>query len=97
MRVKWLRRALENLDDEAAYIAKDSPRAAAEFVLHIRDRAALLADHPDIGRSGRIHGTRELVVTRFSYILPYRVRDNAIEILRVFHSDRKWPSRMDLE
>ena len=65
MQVKWLRRALENLDDEAAYIAEDNPRVAAEFVRHMRESAAKLADHPNVGRPGRIAGTRELVVTRF--------------------------------
>jgi addiction module RelE/StbE family toxin len=94
MQVKWLRRALENLDDEAAYIAKDSPSAAAEFVVHMRDSAAMLANHPNMGRSGRITGTRELVVTRFSYILPYRVRADTVEILRVFHTARQWPKRL---
>ncbi len=94
MQVKWLRRALENLDEEAAYIAKDSPRAAAEFVVHMRDSATMLAAHPEMGRPGRIPGTREFVVTRFSYILPYRVRGGAVEILRVFHTSRQWPKRM---
>lgn len=94
MRVKWLRRALENLDDEAACIADDSPRMAAEFVLHLRASAAKLADQPNMGRPGRIDGTRELVVTRFSYILPYRARGGSVEILRVFHTARKWPKRM---
>jgi toxin ParE1/3/4 len=94
MQLRWLRRALENLDDEAAYIAKDSPQMAAEFVRQLRDDAALLADHPNLGRAGRIAGTRELVIKRFSYVLPYRVRDGAVEILRVFHTARKWPKRM---
>jgi toxin ParE1/3/4 len=91
MRVKWLRRALTHLDEEAAYIAQDSPKAAAEFVEHLLASAALLADHPHLGRPGRIPGTREWVVTRFSYILPYRVRGETVEILRVFHTARKWP------
>lgn len=95
MQVKWLRRALENLDEEAAYLAKDSPRMAAELVQHLQDSVAMLAEHPNMGRSGRIAGTRELVVTRFSYILPYRVRDGAVEILRVFHTARKWPQWID--
>jgi toxin ParE1/3/4 len=95
MQLRWLRRALENLDDEAAYIAKDSPPMAAEFVKHLRESAAALADHPNMGRAGRIAGTRELVIKRFSYILPYRVRDGAVEILRVFHTARKWPTRMN--
>lgn len=94
MQVRWLRRALENLDDEAAYIARESPRMAAEFVLHLRDSAAMLADHPNMGRPGRIAGTRELVVTRFPYILPYRVRGSTVEVLRVFHTARKWPDRL---
>ena len=93
MRIKWLRRALANLDEEAAYIAQDSPKIAAEFVPHLLASAALLADHPQMGRPGRVPGTRELVITRFSYILPYRVRGETVEILRVFHSARQWPQR----
>jgi toxin ParE1/3/4 len=93
MQVKWLRKALENLDHEAAHLAKDSPKIADEFVRHLYGSAALLAEHPEVGRPGRIKGTRELIVTRFPYILPYRVRDNAVEILRVFHTARKWPQR----
>ena len=65
MQVKWLRRALQSLDEVAAYIAQDSPRMASEFVLHMRDSASMLAEHPNMGRPGRIAGTRELVVTRF--------------------------------
>lgn len=91
MRVKWLRRALLNLDHEANYIAQDNPRAAAEFVLHLRDSALMLGEQPNLGRPGRIPGTRELVVANLPYILPYRVRSDGVEILRVFHTSRKWP------
>lgn len=91
MRVRWLRRALQNLDAEAAYIAQDSPQSAAVFVAHLLASARMLAQHPQMGRPGRVPGTRELVVTRFPYILPYRVRGQAFEILRVFHTARKWP------
>jgi toxin ParE1/3/4 len=91
MRVKWLRRALQNLDHEAGYIAQDNPKAAAEFVLHLRDSALMLGEQPNPGRPGRIPGTRELVVANLPYILPYRVRNDAVEILRVFHTARKWP------
>jgi len=94
MLVKWLRRALENLDDEAAYIAEDNPRIASEFVRHVLDSAATLGEHPNLGRAGRMTGTRELVITRFPYILPYRVRGGCVEILRVFHTARKWPRRL---
>lgn len=89
MRVKWLRRALLNLDHEANYIAQDNPGAAAEFVLHLRDSALMPGEQPNLGRPGRIPGTRELVVANLPYILPYRVRSDTVEILRVFHTSRK--------
>jgi addiction module RelE/StbE family toxin len=95
MRIKWLRQALRNLDEEAAYIAQDSPKNATELVEHLTTSAEMLADHPHMGRPGRVPGTRELVVTRFPYILPYRVREQSVEILRVFHTSRKWPKRFD--
>ena len=94
MQIKWLRRAPLNLDEEAAYLAKDSPRMTSEFVQHLRDSVAMLVQHPNMSRPGRIAGTRELVVTRFSYLVPYRVHDSSVEILRILHTARKWPNRM---
>ena len=52
----------------------------------------LLARNPAMGRPGRVPGTRELVIPNTPYILPYRVRANAVEILRVFPATRKWPT-----
>lgn len=94
MPVKWLSRALHNLGEEADYIAQDSPRAAAEQVARIESSVALLAEHPGLGRIGRVPGTRELVVPGTPYLVPYRVRGKTIFILRVFHSRRRWPSAL---
>ena len=91
MQVKWLRRALRNLEQEAAYIAQDNPRAAAALVVEADATTRLLTQHPDMGRSGRVPGTRELALPHFPYILPYRVKAQRVEILRVFHTSRKWP------
>lgn len=93
MRVKWLNRALENLDAEAAYIAQENPKAARECVVHILNSVQQLTQHPQIGRAGRVFGTRELVITHYSYIVPYRIKDDTVEVLRVFHSSRKWPNQ----
>lgn len=92
MRVRWLRKALLNLDQAANYIAQDNPKAAAEFVIHLRDSALMLGEQPNLGRVGRISGTRELVIANYPYILPYRVRNDAVEILRILHTARKWPA-----
>jgi addiction module RelE/StbE family toxin len=86
VRVKWLRRALRNLEEEADYIARDDPQAAAQVVERIAASVDLLATHPALGRPGRVPGTRELIVTGTPYIVPYRVRDDTVEILRVIRS-----------
>jgi toxin ParE1/3/4 len=93
VRVRWLRAALRNLDEEAAYIARDDPNAAARTVDRIAITVERLAIHPASGRIGRVPGTRELVVSGTPYIVPYRVRGETVEILRVFHAARKWPER----
>ena len=93
MRVRWLRKALRNLDEEAAYIANDDSAAARIVVERVLNAVAMLAQQPDIGRPGRVPGTRELVVPRTRYIIPYRVRGDAVEILRVFHTSRRLPQR----
>lgn len=94
MRVRWLARALANLNAEAEYIARDKPQAAARMVQAIRQSVDLPQRHPGLGRPGRVAGTRELVVPGVPYIVPYRIRDNEIHLLRVFHGARKWPSKL---
>ena len=91
MRVRWLRTALANLDAEAEYIAEDNPGAAGRAVQKILRAVDLLKKNPALGRAGRVAGTRELVVAETPYIIPYRVRGEAVEILRVFQAARKWP------
>ena len=95
MQVKWLTKALQNLNDEADYIAQDDPAAAQLVVQRIFDAVNRLPDNPALGHVGRIHGTRELVVSKTRYIIPYRVRPqlNRIELLRVFHASRRLPKR----
>ena len=93
MRVRWLKAALANLDDLGEYIAEDNPAAAGRMVLRILAEAELLKDNPAMGRAGRVAGTRELVVAGAPYILPYRVRGNVVEILRVLHGARRWPEK----
>ena len=93
MEIKWLHKALENLNQEAEYIAKDNLQAARFVVQHIHHAVSLLSDNPSLGHPGRLPGTRELVIPKTRYIVPYRVRPRLqrIEILRVFHASRKLP------
>ena len=91
MRVKWLRTAKNNLDAEMEYIAHDDHETAKKVFAYTMERVSGLEKYQNAGRQGRVFGTRELVIDRYPYIIPYRVRDDVVEILRVFHTSRKPP------
>jgi plasmid stabilization system protein ParE len=77
------------------YLADKNPYAAKSLYEQIKAVATELIDSPYIGRPGRVPGTRELVITNTPYILPYQIRSNRIEILRVYHGARRWPKQFD--
>jgi toxin ParE1/3/4 len=58
-------------------------------ILHVVEQ--LLPNNPHMGRPGRVPGTRELVIPNTPYIVPYRVRGDELQIMRVYHSARRWP------
>lgn len=91
MKIRWVRLALADLEEALDFISKDNPEAARNMVKRVWEAAKLLADHPDAGRKGRVRGTPELIIGGTPFILPYRVKDNAVQILRVLHSSLKWP------
>lgn len=93
MKVKWVRLALRDLNDAGEFIAQDNPKAANRVLKRLWDAVQMLADHPHAGHAGRVPGTRELVITGTPFIIPYRVVEDTVQILRVIHGKRKWPNR----
>lgn len=94
MRIRWTPPALAQIAEIHEYIAADNPQAARRVVAQIRKDAMLLSNQPGIGRAGRVPGTRELVVSRYPFIIAYRVDGNDIPILAVIHSARRWPEQL---
>ena len=93
MKVVWSRRALANLIALRDYIAQDDPTSAAAVARRILGAVELLTKQPQIGRPGRIAGTRELVVPDTPFIVPYRIRGDRLELIAVFHGRQNWPTR----
>ncbi|GLK88749.1 type II toxin-antitoxin system RelE/ParE family toxin [Pseudomonas turukhanskensis] len=91
MRIEWLRKALKNLDSEATYIAEHNPQAASDFVQAVMADVQRLAEFPSMGREGRLPGTREWPMVNHPFLIPYRVRDGRLQVLRVFHTRRQPP------
>jgi toxin ParE1/3/4 len=92
MTLIWSPEALQDLRDIRAFISQDSPEAAKTIVARIvRLVSEQLPENPEMGRPGRVSNTRELIIANTPFIVPYRIRDQHIDILRVYHSARMWP------
>ena len=94
MTVVWSPRAIGHLAALRDYIARESPAAAARTATTLLAAVDRLAELPNLGRAGRVSGTRELVVPGTRYVIPYRMRGGRLEIVAVFHGRQRWPKRL---
>jgi toxin ParE1/3/4 len=92
MQVRWLKKALQNLEQMYQYISADNPDAAVKTIIKIQSAVEQLASFPNIGKVGRVEGTRELVIGNTPYFVVYRVKGQRVEILRILHGSRKYPA-----
>jgi addiction module RelE/StbE family toxin len=94
MLLEWSVFALADRDAIFDYIEADSPRAAVSVDERIQVCVEKLVRFPEMGRPGRIEGTRELVISRTPYIAAYRIADDTVRILRVLHGAQQWPDEL---
>jgi toxin ParE1/3/4 len=92
--IVWSPRAIEHLTHLRSYIARDNPISANRIAGILLKAVERLAELPNLGRSGRVAGTRELVVPGTPYVIPYRLRGDRLEVIAVFHGRQKWPKQL---
>jgi addiction module RelE/StbE family toxin len=92
-RIEYADRYFRRLEDIREYIEQQNPAAGARIVTRIRSAVEGLETMPEIGRPGRVAGTRELVIAGTPYIVPYRLQDDVLQIITILHSAQKWPDR----
>lgn len=86
--------AARDRENQLAYVGERNPGAAIEIGDAVEAAARRLVDHPRIGRLGRVHGTRELVVGGTAYLIIYRLELDAVVILRLLHGAQRWPPKL---
>lgn len=72
------------------FIGERNASAAARLRAMIDDAINRACRFPEIGRPGRIHGTRELIVHP-NHIVIYQITDTTIDILRILHTRQRYP------
>jgi toxin ParE1/3/4 len=90
-RIRWTTDAANDLEHIFRHIIRDNPTAASNIIRTITDGIGKLEVFPNLGRSGQVEGTREMVFPSLPYIAVYRVKENAVEVLRVYHAAQDWP------
>ena len=93
VRLNWTNQAVEDLNDIAEYIAKDSIKYSKIQILRIRERARLLKNNPLLGRvvpEINQNNIRELIFKNYRII--YKIVDELrVDILFIYHSSRLLP------
>ncbi|OLE32864.1 MAG: hypothetical protein AUG47_05515 [Alphaproteobacteria bacterium 13_1_20CM_3_64_12] len=91
--VRWTHSARRDYRNVLEWLNDRNPTAATRTADRIDDRLALLARMPQMGRSGRVEGTRELVISRTRYLVVYRFEETTDQILivRLLHGAQRWP------
>ena len=91
MHLRWTTPATQDLSNIIRRVQQDNPEAAAKVAAILFDGYGTLGQFPRRGRKGRIEGTRELVFPGLPYIVVYRIQDQDLEILRIYHGAQDWP------
>jgi toxin ParE1/3/4 len=93
--IEWSVFAMEDRIAIFDYIECDSPGAAIRNDERIRQQIETLAQFPELGRTGRVDATRELIIGHTLYIAAYRITSNTVVVLRILHGAQEWPKELD--
>jgi toxin ParE1/3/4 len=91
LKLRYTPAALRDIEAIRRYIAAENPAAAEPVRLGILKAVQILTEFPFLGRRGRRKGTREKIVPRFPYVVIYRVGEEELVILRVYHGAPRPP------
>jgi toxin ParE1/3/4 len=86
MHIRWTDAAVRDFTHICDYIEERRGGTSSRRVaLSIHSQIDLLAEFPGHGRTGRKPDTRELVFSGLPYLAVYRIRGDAVEIVRILH------------
>jgi len=89
--IRWSPDAAADFARIVEYIRQDSNTAAQIIARAVYGRISDLKDFPNMGRPGRVAGTRELALAPLPFVVVYRVKEDRVEIARVLHGAQRWP------
>ena len=95
MRVRWTTDAADDLERICDYITESRPDAARRVAQSVVERIGTLKTFPNLGRDGRVQGTREITFPPLPFVAIYEVleKQGEVWVLRLLHGAQQWPPR----
>lgn len=84
--------AAQDIAEAIAYLNRANIRAVEPFRQAVVRVLRRLEANPGIGRHSRSEGIREWSIPDWPYLIPYRILDGDVEVLRVWHTKRRQPA-----
>jgi toxin ParE1/3/4 len=93
MRLRFSRRATQDLSSIGDYIRERNPQAAVRVRADILGTLQLLQRFPRSGRAQTVEGVRKIVTRRYAYLVYYTVDDAAreVNVVTILHAARRRP------
>jgi toxin ParE1/3/4 len=91
MRIRWTPAAAADLQGISDYLKEHHPRYRDPTMRKLYGSILALKKWPGLGRPGREEGTREILFPPSPYVAVYRVREQTIEIMRIYHAAQYRP------
>ncbi|MGC2401472.1 MAG: type II toxin-antitoxin system RelE/ParE family toxin [Acidobacteriaceae bacterium] len=92
--IRWTTQATKQLVAAYDFVFEENATAAANLSVKILRAVEQLVNFPEMGRPGRISGTRELVIPGTPYIVAYRLKGATVRILSLLHAARRWHTQL---
>jgi toxin ParE1/3/4 len=86
MRIRWTPAASADLQHISNYLKDHRPHYQQPTVRKLYESIRSLKQWPHRGRAGREEGTQEILFPPLPYVAVYRIRDQTIEVLRIYHT-----------
>jgi toxin ParE1/3/4 len=91
MRIRWTPAAALDLQRISDHLKEHHQEYWRPTVLRIYSAIQDLKRWPNRARNGREEGTRELLFPPLPYVAVYRVKEDTIEVLRIYHGAQDRP------
>jgi toxin ParE1/3/4 len=91
MQVEYTAQASSKLKAIREFIAHDNPAAARKVVTAIEAEIDLLGYFPWNGRKTNIAGVMARTLSRYPYIVFYRIETEILVVLHILHGARRHP------